>query len=233
MLTPSLTLKEMNEIIKQFNEGEFNILIGTSAIEEGLDIQSCNAVLTLVELRTPKSFIQIKGRARKSNSEFIIFTNSPKEGKLKIENFLKVGQKMNELFNNDILKDFRRPNFISKLEDFLYNFDNESHAKITLGNISVLYNEIIQQIKNCKIKFDVKSKIIKVKSTGKITEFEFNGCVSVSTDLKDIIKDFPYNLGNFNSKDEATKTCYFYVLTVLKSNNYLDHHLKFHPDKRF
>ena len=233
MLTPSLTLKEMNEIIKQFNEDEFNILIGTSAIEEGLDIQSCNAVLTLVELRTPKSFIQIKGRARKSNSEFIIFTNSPKEGKLKIENFLKVGQKMNELFNNDILKDFRRPNFISKLEDFLYNFDNESHAKITLGNISVLYNEIIQQIKNCKIKFDVKNKIIKVKSTGKITEFEFNGCVSVSTDLKDIIKDFPYNLGNFNSKDEATKTCYFYVLTVLKSNNYLDHHLKFHPDKRF
>ena len=233
MLTPSLTLKEMNEIIKQFNEGEFNILIGTSAIEEGLDIQSCNAVLTLVELRTPKSFIQIKGRARKSNSEFIIFTNSTKEGKLKIENFLKIGQKMNELFNIDILKDFRRPNFISKIEDFLFNFDYESHAKITLGNISVLYNEIIQQIKNCKIKFDVKNKINKVKSTGKITEFEFNATVSVSTDLKDILKDFPYNLGNFNSKDEATKTCYFYVLNVLKSNNYLDHHLKFHSDKRF
>ena len=79
----------------------------------------------------------------------------------------------------------------------------------------------------------MKSKIIKVKSTGKITEFEFNGCVSVSTDLKDIIKDFPYNLGNFNSKDEATKMCNFYVLNVLKSNNYLDHHLKFHSDKRF
>ena len=233
MLTPSLTMKEMNEIIKQFNEDEFNILIGTSAIEEGLDIQSCNAVLTLVELRTPKSFIQIKGRARKSNSEFIIFTNSAKEGKLKIENFLKVGQKMNELFNNDILKDFRRPNFISKIENFLYNFDYETHAKITLGNISVLYNEIIQQIKNCKIKFDVKNQINKVKSNGKITEFEFNSHVSLSTDLKDILKDFPYNLGNFNSKDEATKMCNFYVLNVLKSNNYLDHHLKFHSDKRF
>ena len=233
MLTPSLTMKEMNEIIKQFNEDEFNILIGTSAIEEGLDIQSCNAVLTLVELRTPKSFIQIKGRARKSNSEFIIFTNSAKEGKLKIENFLKIGKKMNELFNNDILKDFRRPNFISKIEKFLYIFDYETHAKITLGNISVLYNEIIQQIKNCKIKFDVKNKINKVKSNGKITEFEFNGCVSLSTDLKDILKDFPYNLGNFNSKDEATKMCNFYVLNVLKSNNYLDHHLKFHSDKRF
>ena len=233
MLTPSLTLKEMNEIIKQFNEGKFNILIGTSAIEEGLDIQSCNAVLTLVELRTPKSFIQIKGRARKSNSDFIIFTNSPKEGKLRIENFLKIGQQMNELFNDDILKDFRRPNFISNLEDFIYIFDNISHAKITLGNICILYNEIIQQIKNCKIKFDVKIKIDKVKSTGKITEFEFNGTIFVSTDLKDIQNDFPYNVGNYNSKDEANKICFFYVLNVLKSNNYLDHHLKFHSDKKF
>ena len=146
---------------------------------------------------------------------------------------MKIGKKLNELFNNDILKDFRRPNFLSKIENFLYIFDDETHAKITLGNISVLYNEIIQQIKNCKIKFDVKNKINKVKSNGKITEFEFNGNVSVSTDLKDILNYFPYNLGNFNSKDEATKMCNFYVLNVLKENNYLDHHLKFHSDKRF
>jgi excinuclease UvrABC helicase subunit UvrB len=178
----------MNEIIKQFNEGEFNILIGTSAIEEGLDIQSCNAVLTLVELRTPKSFIQIKGRARKSNSDFIIFTNSTKKAKLKIEQFLKIGQKMNELFSDDILKDFRRPNFISKIEDFYYILDDQSQAKITLGNASILYNEIIQQIKNYKIKFDVKTIINKVKSTGKITEFEYKGYISVTTDLEDIQK---------------------------------------------
>jgi len=43
-LTPSLILKQMNNIIKQFNEDEFNILIWASAIEEGLDIQSCNAL---------------------------------------------------------------------------------------------------------------------------------------------------------------------------------------------
>ena len=233
LLTPSLTLKEMNEIIKQFNEGEFNILIGTSAIEKGLDIQSCNAVLTLVELRTPKSFIQIKGRARKSSSDFIIFTNSANKAKLKIEQFLKIGQKMNELFSDDILKDFRRPNFISKIEDFYYDLDAQSQAKITLGNTSILYNEIIQQIKNYKIKFDVKIIINKVKSSGKITEFEYNGNITMSTDLDDIQKYFPFNSKNFNSKEMATKVCYFYILTSLKSSNYLDHHLKFHFGKKF
>lgn len=226
-LTPSLTLKQMNEIIKQFNDDEFNILIGTSAIEEGLDIQSCNAVLALVELRTPKSFIQIKGRARKSNSDFIIFTNSAKEGKIKIEKFLKIGQKMNELFKNDIVKDLRRKNYIMAKEDFIYIFDEQTHSKLTMGNITIFYNEITQQIKISGIKFDVNPKITKIKSNNKMSEFEYNAKVSLKTDLNDIQKNFPRELGNFNSKDNAVKMCYFYVLDVLKNNKYLDHHLKF------
>lgn len=226
-LTPSLTLKQMNEIIKQFNDDEFNILIGTSAIEEGLDIQSCNAVLALVELRTPKSFIQIKGRARKSNSDFIIFTNSAKEGKIKIEKFLKIGQKMNELFKNDIVKDLRRKNYIMAKEDFIYIFDEHTHSKLTMGNITIFYNEITQQIKISGIKFDVNPKITKIKSNNKMSEFEYNAKVSLKTDLNDIQKNFPRELGNFNSKDNAVKMCYFYVLDVLKNNKYLDHHLKF------
>ena len=217
----------MNEIIKLFNEDEFNILIGTSAIEEGLDIQSCNAVLALVELRTPKSFIQIKGRARKSNSDFIIFTSSAKEGKIKIGNFLKIGQKMNELFKDDIVKDFRRNNYIMSKEDFIYIFDDQSHSKLTMGNITIFYNEITQQIKISGIQFDVNPKITKIKSNNKMSEFEFNAKVSLKTDLNDIQKYFPHELGNFNSKDNAVKMCYFYVLDVLRNNKYLDHHLKF------
>ena len=228
-LTPSLTLKQMNEIIRQFNEDEFNILIGTSAIEEGLDIQSCNAVLTLVELRTPKSFIQIKGRARKSNSQFIIFTNSAKNGKQKVEDFLNIGQKMNELFKGNIMKDFRRVNFISKKEEIKFIFDQRSHAKLTLGNVTIFYNEIVQQIKAKRIKFDVNPKITKVKShDDKSPEFVFHANISIQTDLKGISKYFPFELGSYNKKDEAQKWCYFYVLDVLKKNNYLDQHLKFH-----
>ena len=219
-LTPSLTLKQMNEIIKQFNEDNFNILIGTSAIEEGLDIQSCNAVLALVELRTPKSFIQIKGRARKSNSDFIIFTRSKTEGKMKVEDFLKIGQKMNELFNGDIVKDFRTKNFISKKEDMQFIFDSKSHAKLTLGNVTIFYNEIVQQIKTSGVKFEVNPQITKAKSIGGVPEFVYKVKVSIRTNLNDILRFFPVKLGDYNSKDDAQKWCYFYVLNVLKNNNY-------------
>ena len=226
-LTPSLTLKEMNEIIKQFNEDKFNILIGTSAVEEGLDIQSCNAVLTLVELRTPKSFIQIKGRARKSGSDFIIFTNSARKAMLKIKEFLKIGQKVNELFEGNIMKDFRRLNYIFTKEDFKYIFDKNTHSKLTMGNISVFYNEIIQQIKACKIKFDCDILIKQVKSNNSISEYEYNGTVKLLTDLQINKEKFPKTFRNNNNKDSAQKLCYFYVLNVLKEYNYLNQHLKF------
>ena len=226
-LTPSLTLKEMNEIIKQFNEDKFNILIGTSAIEEGLDIQSCNAVSTLVELRTPKSFIQIKGRARKSGSDFIIFTNSARKAMIKIKEFLKIGQKVNELFEGNIMKDFRRLNYLFTKEDFKYIFDKRSHSKLTMGNISVFYNEIIQQIKACKIKFDCDILIKQVKSNNSISEYEYNGTVKLLTDLQINKEKFPKTFRNNNNKDSAQKLCYFYVLNVLKEYNYLNQHLKF------
>ena len=41
--------------------------------EEGFDIPECNMVVSFDEPRSLKSFIQIKGRARKENSQYIIF----------------------------------------------------------------------------------------------------------------------------------------------------------------
>ena len=230
-LTPSLTLKRLNEIITQFNEDKFDILIGTSAIEEGLDIQSCNAVLALVELNTPKSFIQIKGRARKSNSHFYIFTNSAKDAKLKIKNFISVGKKMNDLFEGDIIKDFRKEGYISKKPDFLHYMDTKSHSKITMGNVSMFFNEIKQQIESCGVIFKTKIDIKKVKNYGASQEYEFIGIIYIDTNLNDIKKKFPYKTGKEKNKENAMKMCYLYTLMNLKTLKYLDCHLKFCKNK--
>ena len=226
-LTPSITLKKLNEIISNFNEDLFDILIGTSAIEEGLDIQSCNAVLALVELNTPKSFIQIKGRARKSNSHFYIFTNSTSRAKLKIKNFISIGQKMKELFEGEIFKDFRTKDFIKRKPDFLFEFYLISHAKITMGNVSIFYNEIKQQIDSKGVKFKPIIVINKVRSNKKTQEFDFIGIIKVETDLPNINKEFPKSSDRQNSKEIATKICQLYALLSLKKYKYLDSHLKF------
>ena len=230
-LTPSLTLKKLNEIISNFNEDNFDILIGTSAIEEGLDIQSCNAVLALVELNTPKSFIQIKGRARKSNSKFYIFTNSAIKAKLKIKNFITIGKKMKDLFEGQIIKDFRTKDYIYRKPDFFYEFDESSHAKITMGNVSIFFNEIKQQIEACKIKFKCDIDIKQVRSQKGSQEYDFIGIINIETSLFDLNSKSPYKTDRQSSKDNAKNMCFFYALLKLKQLKYLDNHLKFCQNK--
>ena len=226
-LTPSITLKQMNEIISAFNDDQFDILIGTSAIEEGLDIQSCNAVLALVELNTPKSFIQIKGRARRTNSHFYIFTNSAVEARLKVKDFISFGNKMKGLFDNDIIKDFRRKGYIYKKPDFFFEMDHNSHSKITMGNVSMFFNEIKQQIESSGVIFKTKIEIKDVKTNRGNQEYEYIAKIYLATNLKFPKNLFPYTAQKQNTKDNATKMCHLFVLMNLKKYKYLDCHLKF------
>jgi ERCC4-related helicase len=57
--------------IEDFKNDKINILIATSVIEEGLDVSTCNLVISINEVLNVKSFIQTKGRARQRNSKFI------------------------------------------------------------------------------------------------------------------------------------------------------------------
>lgn len=53
-----------------------NVLITSEVLEEGVDIQTCNYV---VRYDTPKNFpsyVQSKGRARSSDSKFIVMVPS-------------------------------------------------------------------------------------------------------------------------------------------------------------
>lgn len=64
--------------IRSFKNKLINILISTSVTEEGLDVPDCNLVISFSEPKTIKSFIQLKGRARKENSEYIILSPESK-----------------------------------------------------------------------------------------------------------------------------------------------------------
>lgn len=64
----------VNKNVNMFKTGQSNILLATSVIEEGFDVSTCNTVISFDFITTEKSFIQLKGRARKLNSEFIILS---------------------------------------------------------------------------------------------------------------------------------------------------------------
>lgn len=51
---------------------QVNIIIATSILEEGLDVQNCNLVIRFDPSATVCSFIQSRGRARMQNSDYIL-----------------------------------------------------------------------------------------------------------------------------------------------------------------
>ncbi|XP_073037868.1 endoribonuclease Dicer homolog 2-like [Primulina eburnea] len=68
--------KEQNKIVDEFRKGMVNIIIATSMLEEGLDVQSCNLVIRFDPSATVCSFIQSRGRARMQDSDFVLLVES-------------------------------------------------------------------------------------------------------------------------------------------------------------
>ncbi|KAE9599183.1 putative ribonuclease III post-transcriptional gene silencing PAZ-Argonaute family [Lupinus albus] len=70
------TRNKQNEIVEEFRDGLVNIIVATSILEEGLDVQSCNLVIRFDPCPTVCSFIQSRGRARMQNSDYILMVKS-------------------------------------------------------------------------------------------------------------------------------------------------------------
>ena len=63
--------QQLKEVLFKFRNGQINLLIATNVVEEGLDVSECNLVICMNELMNVKAFIQMKGRARQQDSNFI------------------------------------------------------------------------------------------------------------------------------------------------------------------
>ncbi|WJX27542.1 hypothetical protein P8452_16351 [Trifolium repens] len=68
--------KCQNQIVEEFRDGLVNVIVATSILEEGLDVQSCNLVIRFDPSPTVCSFVQSRGRARMQNSDYILMVKS-------------------------------------------------------------------------------------------------------------------------------------------------------------
>ena len=83
-----MNFKKQEEVLQQFRDHEFNLLIATSVVEEGLDIPKCNLVCRFDFPVTFRSYVQSKGRARAKNSNYYVFVDEmecvEKQGELEV-----------------------------------------------------------------------------------------------------------------------------------------------------
>ncbi|KAL2040995.1 hypothetical protein N7G274_006453 [Stereocaulon virgatum] len=94
-------VKDQRTTLDDLRQGRKNLVVTTNALEEGIDVSACNAVICFNEPPNLKSFIQRRGRARKSTSKFVLMfeDGGGSEALLKWD---KLEDAMRELYMNDM-----------------------------------------------------------------------------------------------------------------------------------
>lgn len=70
------------EVLKRFKKNKINVIVATSVLEEGIDLQMCNLVISYDVPQEFRSYVQSKGRARMKGSNYIIMCPSENYGRL-------------------------------------------------------------------------------------------------------------------------------------------------------
>ena len=227
LFEPKITSTQLNTRINDFNTNIANVLIGTSTVEEGLDIQSCNIVIVFSELTTAKSYIQMKGRARKDNAKLLAFTSNKIASLNLINDFIQLNECMQRLFGNEeYVKDFRREGFVSKKKFDEFYYVPQTQAKLTLRNVIPIYNDITQQLNNKGLSVKVNKKcseaiVNKIKCFK--YDIEFKGGVVGYNSKCDV-----FNISSklYNDKQSGENECLLRFVEHLHKLNYLDDNFK-------
>ena len=67
-----MDFKKQNETLKKFRKGEINVLVGTSVVEEGVDIPKCNLVVMFDFPQNFRAFVQSRGRGRAKDAKYVM-----------------------------------------------------------------------------------------------------------------------------------------------------------------
>ena len=101
-------LSEINDIKSQIQTlddlrtGKKNLIIATSVLEEGIDIAACNVVVCFEKPQNLKSFIQRRGRARQSNSKYIVMFASEFSRGISARQWQTLEREMKEKYEDEM-----------------------------------------------------------------------------------------------------------------------------------
>lgn len=70
------------DVLDRFRRNVTNLIVATSVLEEGIDLQMCNLVVSFDAPGSYRSYVQSKGRARMANSTYAILVQSDRYAEL-------------------------------------------------------------------------------------------------------------------------------------------------------
>ncbi len=219
----------IEETNKKYNLGEINILICTSSICDNLKIDKCDYAIIFQELSNLNyDYIKIKKLAMNKLAKLIIFSSNIDNIKnILKEETKKLDNKSLFLDNKIIVKDYKRNNFIKEkfkiIEKNNYYFIEETHAKVSIKNSIILFNDINNWFisQNKKI---IVNKFMDEYSIDKIKKYKFK--IQLDQTFEDMKKDRILFSHSFGDKQSAEGDGYLQLIVFFHKYGIIDNHLK-------
>ena len=225
-LATKITLNEINERIKEYNENKINILICTPPAIDYLNKEKCDYILIFSELSNSNNdYEKVKQKAKICKAKLIIFGNEPnkiddslKEKKdkelMQLKNLFMEGEKIKNP------KNFRNNNFIQNknIDKNYYIYIDKTEAKMSLQNCMPLFNEISNKYlsNNSNIKINKKQ----------IIQFDEQKYVCKAQFQRDDEQPIDFTSNKYNDKQSAEKECYLRYILYLYQSRQIDDHFR-------
>lgn len=101
-------LKNQKGTLDDLRLGRKNLIVTTNALEEGIDVSACNVVICFDKPPNLKSFIQRRGRARRSASKYVImFEDDGQDNNISMWHELEEDMKRTYMDELRLLEDIR------------------------------------------------------------------------------------------------------------------------------
>ncbi|KAF2446838.1 P-loop containing nucleoside triphosphate hydrolase protein [Karstenula rhodostoma CBS 690.94] len=93
--------KNQQDTLDKLKGGDINLIIATTVLEEGIDVSACHLVICFESPKNLKSFVQRRGRARRMESKYIIFSPGG-VGDRAPATWERLEQEMRNAYENDL-----------------------------------------------------------------------------------------------------------------------------------
>jgi len=103
-LTELVDPKKTDSTLAEFRTGEKNLIVATSVAEEGLDVQACHLVVCCYMQKNKKSYVQMRGRARRKNSTYVLMFPDEDTGKVRQQELMQWEEEMLEAYQDNTRK---------------------------------------------------------------------------------------------------------------------------------
>lgn len=94
-----LETKWQRRVLEMFKKNETNLIVASSVLEEGVDLQMCNVVISYDNPTSFRSYAQSKGRARMATSKYVMMVPSVDYQKFcfKVQEFRQIAEILNKV----------------------------------------------------------------------------------------------------------------------------------------